>query len=147
MNYILITIMVIFKHISPILSCSCPEYGQHICYWTLPTINQSKSVNNDCVSELMTPYEHFLSYNMARTGYFLIRWWCLLCTRPTYSVDFIDLTHRNDKSIDRHVPPLKYIILTLIQPVYHTRTKHFYGGFYSSSQKFYHITCLGYYWI
>jgi hypothetical protein len=32
------------------------------------------------------PNENFFSYIMMRTSYILMRWWCLLCSRPTWFI-------------------------------------------------------------
>jgi hypothetical protein len=49
---------------------------------------------SDCC---LTPVEQFFSCVMARTSYISMRWWCLLCTRPTGLVGLlIVLAHLNN---------------------------------------------------
>jgi hypothetical protein len=49
---------------------------------------------SDCC---LTPVEQFFSCIMARTSYISMRWWCLLCTRPTDLVGLlIVLAHWNN---------------------------------------------------
>jgi hypothetical protein len=55
----------------------------------------------ESVIVVLTPSQQFISYIMVRKGYISIRWWCLLCTRPTLSWIFIVLANwKNSLQVD-----------------------------------------------
>ena len=71
---------------------------------------------SDCC---LTPTQQFFSYIMARTSWFLTKWWWgPLCTRPTRLVGFYSTSSLKQKSADRHVAPLGHIILIPCQSVF-----------------------------
>ena len=64
-----------------------------LCLWKSSNSQNIKWVSDCC----LTPEEQFVSLIMVRTSYISMRWWCLLCTRPTCLVGFlIVLAHWNN---------------------------------------------------
>jgi hypothetical protein len=63
-----------------------------LCVCIYENIKTHKILSDCC----LTPVEQFFSCIMVRTSYISMRWWCLLCTRPTGLVGLlIVLAHWN----------------------------------------------------